>query len=112
MSQSAPKQGVQLDLYCRVRARHDDMLLSEWLFGKAKKQDIGGRSVFRAIACYGRHGVLHEARFFALADNLAVKVELLVFGAQADQLLQRVNDAGVDLAYARSAISFGISGIT
>lgn len=112
MNQPALQQGVRLELYCHVHARHDGMLLSEWLLEQAKKQGIGGGSVFRAIACYGRHGVLHEAQFFELADNLTLKVEFLLSDAQADQLLQHLDEAGVDLVHARSAISFGVLGST
>jgi Uncharacterized conserved protein len=51
------------------------MLLSEWLLEQAKQHGLGGGSVFRAIAGFGRHGVLHEEQFFELADDLPVKVE-------------------------------------
>ena len=34
---------------------------------QAKKQGVRGGSAFRAIAGFGRHGILHEEHFFELA---------------------------------------------
>jgi PII-like signaling protein len=103
-------EGLQLCFYAHVRARHDGMLLSEWLLDQARRQGIGGGSVFRATAGFGRHGVLHEEAFFELADNLPVKVEFLLRAEQADALLARVREEGVDVVYATSAIRFGVLG--
>ncbi|MEI7036343.1 DUF190 domain-containing protein [Fulvimonas yonginensis] len=103
-------EGVQLSFYAHLRARHDGMLLSEWLLETARRQGIGGGSVFRATAGFGRHGVLHEEAFFELADNLPLKVEFLLRPDQAEALLARVRDAGVDVVYATSTIRFGVLG--
>jgi len=108
MTDDTTRQGVLLAFYTRARARHDGMLVSEWLLQQAKHAGLGGGSVFRAIAGFGRHGVLHEAQFFELADDLPVKVEFLLTNAQADALLQRARDAGVDAVYASTPASFGI----
>ncbi len=110
MNQNDLKQGVQLTFYCHVRDKHDGMLLSEWLLEQARQQGIGGGSVFRATACYGRKGLLHEEQFFELADNLTAKVEFLLSAEQADAFVQRVQDAGADLVYSQSATAFGVIG--
>jgi hypothetical protein len=52
--------------------------------------------------------VLHEGQFFALADDLPVKVEFLLGEAQADAMVKLVTDAGVDAVYARSPASFAM----
>jgi len=103
-------EGVQLCFYMHLRARHGGKLLSEWLLDLAKRSGIGGGSVFRATAGFGRHGVLHEEAFFELADNLPVKVEFLLRTEQADDLLARVREAGVHVVYATSTIKFGVLG--
>ncbi len=110
MNQQHLQQGLQLTFYCHTRDKHEGMLLSEWLLEQAKKQGIGGGSVFRATACYGRKGVLHEEQFFELADNLTAKVEFLLSEDQADALIKRVDDAGASLVYARAATAFGVLG--
>ncbi|MCX7513598.1 DUF190 domain-containing protein [Frateuria hangzhouensis] len=103
-------EGVCLCFYAHLRARHEGMLLSEWLLAEARRAGIGGGSVFRATTGFGRHGVLHEETFFELADNLPVKIEFLLRPEQAEAFLARVRDAGVDVVYATSAIRFGVLG--
>lgn len=110
MNQESLQQGVHLTFYCHLRDKHDGMLVSEWLLEQAKKHGLGGGSVFRAIAGFGRHGVLHEEQFFDLSDNLPVRVEFLLSEEQADKLLGLARAAGVDAVYARSAASFGALG--
>lgn len=110
MNQENLQQGVHLYFYCHLRAKHDGMLLSEWLLEQAKQHGFGGGSVFRAIAGFGRHGVLHEEQFFELADDLPVKVEFLLREEQAELMLQLVRDANIDATYARSPASFALLG--
>jgi PII-like signaling protein len=91
MNQETPLQGVQLSFYCHTRARHDGVLMYEWLLERAKKNGIGGGSAFRAMCGFGRHGVLHEEQFFE---------------AQAQTLLEAVRACGVDVVYAIAPASF------
>ena len=108
MNQETVQQGVHLTFYCHLRAKHDGVLLSEWLLQQAKQHGLGGGSVFRAIAGFGRHGVLHEEQFFELADDLPIKIEFLLRQDQAELLLQLVRTAGVDATYAYSPASFAL----
>lgn len=104
------QQGVLLSFYCHTRARHDGVLLYEWLLEQARKQGIHGGSAFRAICGFGRHGVLREEQFFELADDLAIKVEFLLDKAQADALIDAIRSHHVDAVYAMSPASFGLLG--
>ncbi|THD08055.1 DUF190 domain-containing protein [Rhodanobacter lindaniclasticus] len=110
MDNESLQHGVLLNFYCHSRARHDGVLLSEWMLAQARRLGIGGGSVFRAIAGYGRHGVLHEEQFFELADDLPLRIEFLLRDEQAEALLQRVREAHVDITYARIAASFAALG--
>ncbi len=112
MNQETLQQGVQLSFYCHTRARHDGVLMYEWLLERAKKSGIGGGSAFRAMCGFGRHGVLREEQFFELADDLAVKVEFLLTEAQAQMLLEAVRACGVDAVYAIAPASFASLGKT
>ena len=112
MNQETLQQGVQLSFYCHTRARHDGVLMYEWLLERAKKSGIGGGSAFRAMCGFGRHGVLREEQFFELADDLAVKVEFLLNEAQAQSLLEAVRASGVDVVYAIAPASFASLGKT
>ena len=66
-------------------------------------------SAFRAIAGYGRHGVLHEQHFFELAGDLTVTVEFLLGDDEAQRLLGLVAREKVRVFYAKSPAEFGIT---
>lgn len=110
MTKETLQQCVSLHFYCHLRAKHDGMLVSDWLLTRARQHGIGGGSAFRSIACFGRHGVLHEEQFFELTDDLTIKVEFLLSEEQTEALLQLVRDAGVEVVYARSPASFAVIG--
>ncbi|HET6588091.1 MAG TPA: DUF190 domain-containing protein [Oleiagrimonas sp.] len=104
--------GVSLRFFMHTDARHDGMLLSEWLLELARHEHLAGGSAFRAIAGFGRHGVLREEAFFELAGKLPVVVEFVLDDADATRLLERVRAANVELVYTRTAIEYGVLGRT
>lgn len=101
-------QGSYLRFYVHENHRHHGMLLYEWLLETARKSGVHGGSAFRAIAGYGRHGVLHEQHFFELAGTLTVEVEFLLADEQADALLGLVRREKVRIVYARTRAEFGV----
>jgi len=100
-------RGTYLRFYMHENRKHHGILLYEWLLETAKKAGIHGGSAFRAIAGYGRHGVLHEQHFFELAGDLTVEVEFLLSDEEADRLLDLVRKEQVRLVYARVAAEIG-----
>jgi PII-like signaling protein len=78
---------VALRFYVHQPRKHGKVLLFEWLLERAKELGIHGGSAFFAMAGYGRHGVIHEQRFFELAEVLPVMVEFIVTAEEADKLL-------------------------
>jgi len=99
--------GILLRLYVHENRRHRHALLYDWLLAEAKHLGIRGGSAFRAVAGFGRHGVVHEERFFELAGELTVEVELAVTEDEAERLLARIRDEGIDLFYVRTPVEFG-----
>ena len=81
---------VALRFYVHQPRKHGRVLLYDWLLGRAKEIGIHGGSAFFATAGYGRHGVIHEQRFFELPDVLPVMVEFIVTSEEADKLLDLV----------------------
>ena len=81
---------VALRFYVHQPRRHGKHLLFEWLLEEAKKMGIHGGSAFFATAGYGRHGVIHEQRFFEIPEVLPVMVEFIVSGEEADRMLDLV----------------------
>ena len=103
-------KGCALRFYMHENQRHRGQLLYEWLLAEARRRGLAGGSAFRAIAGFGRHGVLQEQHFFELAGELTVLVEFLVSEAEADDLLRLVREDGAPLFHARHPVEFGVVG--
>jgi PII-like signaling protein len=100
--------GTYLRFYVHENRKHHGMLVYEWLLETAKKSGIHGGSAFRAIAGYGRHGVLHEQHFFELAGDLTVEVEFLLSEEQAEMLLGVLRHEQLHVVYAKVPAEFGV----
>jgi len=101
-------QGTYLRFYVHENRRHKGVLLYEWLLGEAKRLGLRGGSAFRAIAGFGRHGVIHEQHFFELAGDLTVKVEFVVTREEAERMLENLRQAKIRLVYAVLPAEFGV----
>jgi len=99
-------KGTYLKFYVQERRRLHGVLAYEWILEQAKKIGIHGGSAFRAIAGFGRHGVMHEDHFFELAGDLPVEVGFAVSDEDAERLLQRVRDEKVSILCVRLPIEF------
>ena len=102
-------KGTYLRFYTHENRKHHHVLLYEWLLEQAKKCGIHGGSALRAIAGYGRHGILHEQHFFELAGDLTVMVEFLLSDEEAQNLLNLIAEEKVRVFYARSSAEFGMT---
>ena len=100
--------GCYLKFYVQERRQLHGRLAYEWILEKAKEAGVHGGSAFRAIAGYGRHGVLHEDHFFELAGDLPVEVGFAVTDGEADRLLEMLRGEKVSLFYLRVPIEFGV----
>ena len=101
-------QGSFFRFYVHEDHRHGHRLVWEWLLEEANKLGIRGGSAFRAMAGFGRHHRLHEARFFELAGQLAVEVEFIVTDDEARKLLDLLHREKVRLFYAQIPARFGL----
>ena len=103
-------RGVSLRFFVHENRRHHGILLYEWLLEKAKKMGIHGGSAFRAIAGFGRHGVMHEQHFFELAGDLTVRVDFIVSDEEAERLLALVTEEKLSIFFTRIPTEFGTTG--
>ena len=101
-------KGTYLRFYMHENRKHHGILLYEWLLETAKQAGIHGGSAFRAMAGYGRHGILHEQHFFELAGDLTIEVEFLLTDEQAERLLEVLTRERVRLFYAKTQAEFGM----
>lgn len=101
-------KGYSLRFYMLENQKHRGELLYEWVLERAKKVGVHGGSVFKAIAGFGRHGVMHEQSFFELAGDMTVLVEFIVDDDEAAKLLDIVHEDGAPLFWAKFPVEFGI----
>jgi PII-like signaling protein len=99
--------GTILRFYVHENRTHKHVALFEWLLEQAKKLGIHGGSAFRAIAGFGRHGILHEEHFFELAADMTVEVEFVVTDGEAEVLLALLKKERISIFYARVPAEFG-----
>ena len=99
--------GTLLRFYVHENRLHNHVALYEWLLEQAKKLGIHGGSAFRAIAGFGRHGILHEEHFFDLIADLTIEVEFVVTDEEAERLLALLRDQRISVFYARVPAQFG-----
>ena len=99
-------KGTLLRFYVHENRKHHHILLYEWLLERARKMGIHGGSAFRAIAGFGRHGILHEEHFFELAGDLTVEIDFAVSDAEAQALIDLVLGEGISIFYVRIPIEF------
>lgn len=101
--------GTYLKFYMHEAARLHGVLAYEWLLAKAEALGIHGGSAFRAIAGFGRHGVMHRDHFFELGGQLPIEVGFAVSDDEADRLLALLRDEQVSLFYVRLPIEYGFT---
>lgn len=96
-----------LRFYMHENRKHHHIVLYEWLLEEAKGLGIHGGSAFRAIAGFGRHGILHEEHFFELAADMTVEVEFVVADEEAEKLISLLRRGRISVFYTRSPVEFG-----
>lgn len=101
-------QGSLFRFYVHEGQRHHGRPAWEWLLEQGNQLGISGGSVFKAMAGFGRHHMLHEARFFELAGTLTVEVQFIVTGEEARKLLDLLHREKLRLFYAYTPARFGV----
>ena len=103
-------QGWSLRFYVHENRMHGGEPLHEWLLEQARAQNVQGGSAFRAIAGFGRHGVINEQHFFELAGQSTILVEFIVTQEQADALFELVRAEKLAIFHVRFPVEFAADG--
>ncbi len=101
-------QGSFFRFYVHEDHRHHGRLAWEWLLEQGNRLGIRGGSAFKAMAGFGRHHTLHEARFFELAGTLTVEVEFIVTPDEGQKLLELLHREKLRLFYVSTPAYFGV----
>lgn len=102
--------GCFLKFYVAENRRHRHLLVYEWLLQEAQQLGLHGGSAFRALAGFGRHGRLHEERFFELQGDLPVEVGFVVTAEEAERFLAHIAQENLNLFYLRVPVDCGFTG--
>ena len=102
--------GVLLRFYVLESDRHHHVALHDWLREEGRRLGARGGSAFRALASFGRHGVLREEHFFELPGTLGIAVEFALSEAEADALVEAVARAGLAIPYVKVPAHFAVTG--
>jgi PII-like signaling protein len=100
-------QGVFLKFYVSEYREHNGILLYEWLLERAKKSGFNGGTATRALAGFGRHGVLHTETFLELAPDLPVEVSFVLSKEEAEGFMHLLQAENIDLFYVNFPVEFG-----
>jgi uncharacterized protein len=96
-----------LRIYVHENRKQDHILVYEWLLERAHGLGISGGSAMRALAGFGRTGVMRADRFYELAGDVPIVVEFVASDALIDALLALVRDNGVRAFYVRMPVDCG-----
>jgi PII-like signaling protein len=102
--------GTYLMFFVQEKQHRHGTLLYEWLLHEARRLGLKGGSAFKAIAGYGRHGVMHADHFIELAGDLPVEVAFMATPEEADRLLAFLHEEKVSLVYVRIPATCGVTG--
>ena len=102
--------GTLLRFYLHENRLHKHIALYEWLLEQAKALGVAGGSAFRAIAGFGRHGILHEEHFFELAGDLPVEVGFALAEPDAERFLAHLAAEKLGLFYIKVPLEMGVVG--
>jgi uncharacterized protein len=100
-------EGIFLKFYVSEYREHKGILLFEWLLERAKKCGFHGGTALRAVAGFGRHGVLREETFIELAADLPVEVSFVLGREEAKHFLDLLEAENIDLFYVKFPVEYG-----
>lgn len=101
-------RGTFLTLFVQEDRTHHGVLVYEWLLREAKRLGLQGGTAFRAIAGFGRHGLIHADHFIELAGDLPVEVTFMATDGEVEQLLNHLQAEGLSIFYVRMPADCGV----
>lgn len=102
-------KGYQVTFFTQQDRRHAHKSVAEWLMWTARELGIRGATIVSASEGFGRDRRIHSARFFELAEQ-PQEVVMAVSEAELGQLFERIEQEGVHVFYAKTAVEFGVLG--
>ena len=99
--------GIYLKFYVSEYREHKGILVFEWLLERARKFGLEGGTAMRALAGFGRRGMLHEETFLELSSDLPVEVSFVLSEEEAALFLDLLQLENIDLFYVKFPVEYG-----
>ena len=101
--------GYQLTFFTQQDRMHQGKTLAKWLLEETRAMGIGGATLIAGAEGFGRDGKLRSVHFFELADQ-PLEVTMAVNETDAERLLTRLKDEGINIFYVKTPIEYGMTG--
>lgn len=72
-----PEEAELLRIFVGESDRFEGKPLYEAIVNEARKQNLGGATVFRGLMGYGAHSRVHTAKVLRLSEDLPVVIEIV-----------------------------------
>ena len=72
-----PEEAELLRIFIGESDRYDGKPLYEAIVEEARRQNLGGATVFRGLLGYGAHSRMHTAKLLRLSEDLPVVIEIV-----------------------------------
>jgi PII-like signaling protein len=72
-----PEEAELLRIFIGESDRYDGAPLYEAIVQEARKQGLGGATVFRGLMGYGAHSRTHTAKLLRLSEDLPIVIEIV-----------------------------------
>lgn len=102
--------GTLLIFFMREQRTRHGLMMHEWLLRKAQELGLQGGTAVKAMAGFGRHGLMHADHFFELGGDLPVEVTFMTTDEEATTLLACLETEGESLFYVRLPAMCGVIG--
>lgn len=100
-------RGTYLIFFVQEDRTCHGILEYEWLLKHARMLGLKGGTAFKAIAGFGRHGLIHADHFIELAGDLPVEVTFMATDEEADRFLASLQAEGLSTFYIRTPAECG-----
>ncbi|WP_243302161.1 DUF190 domain-containing protein [Geothrix oryzisoli] len=94
-------KGIYLTFFVQEDRTHHGILVYEWLLKEARRLGLKGGTAFKAVAGFGRHGLIHADHFIELAGDLPVEVTFMATEEEAERLIAFIEHEGQSMFYIR-----------
>jgi PII-like signaling protein len=102
-------KGIYLIFFVQENRTHHGVLAYEWLLEQARRLGLHGGTAFKAIAGFGRRGLIHADHFIELAGDLPVEVTFMATDEEAERLLAFLEAEGTSIFYVRMPAECGVT---